>query len=98
MASIGKTTPQLYRDCLRLANHVASDSPKGRFIRSSIRSSFKKHMHITDPTLMESLRGNAIRALANYLMAETGLKDEKMKRSIDSYSARELDSVKSNSI
>jgi diaminopimelate epimerase len=39
--------------------------------------------------------GNAIRALANYLMAETGLKDKRIRESIDKYSS--FDAIKTTS-
>lgn len=41
------------------------------------------------------LVGNAIRGLANYLMAESGMKDERVRKSIERYSKQEADTTKS---
>lgn len=96
MGSIGKTTIQIYRDCLRLAHFVGggSNSPKGRSIKENIRSSFKKNKGATNPAEIEVMRGHAIRALANYLMLNQGIRDERMKKSLDNFSNKEADSVK----
>lgn len=94
LGSIGKTTVHLFRDCLRLAHYIASNSPKGHLLKATIRSSFKRHKNETDPVVIESLKGNAVRALANYLMVESGLRDSKLKKSLDAYSESEAESVK----
>jgi hypothetical protein len=93
MSAIGKTTVQLYRDCLRLANHIGSNSPKGRVLKSSIRSSFKANKFETNVESIERMKSNAVRALANYMLAESGLRDSKLKKSIDKYSADEANTL-----
>jgi len=73
-----RTSKQLFRDSLRLSQHIAGkNSPKGRQLVHMIRSEFKKNMNEIDPVKIEALKGAAIRALATYLMMESSAKDER---------------------
>ena len=48
MAS-GRTPLQLYRDCLRLIEHVAAGGAKARVLKETVRSRFKANMLEKDP-------------------------------------------------
>ena len=54
--AINKTTPQLYRDCLRLVKHVGGQSPKGRSMRALVGAEFRKNAAVTDEKALEKLR------------------------------------------
>ncbi|GAB5035415.1 Hypothetical protein NocV09_02600570 [Nannochloropsis oceanica] len=75
----GKSAVQLYRDCLRVADHIASKSPKGIALRNMLRSEFKKHANVEDGKQVEQLKMNAARGLANYLLYESGSKEPKIR-------------------
>lgn len=90
-----RTVPQLFRDCLRLISHVAGKSKKALAIRKVVSSEFKKNKKVSDPEMIDALKSNAIRGLANYLMIESSQKDERLKEKAANYSSRTLDSIKS---
>ena len=69
--AIAKTTPHLYRDCLRLVSHVGGQSAKGRAMKMMVTSEFRKHADVTDEKELEALRANAVRALSNYMVYES---------------------------
>ncbi|EWM21005.1 hypothetical protein Naga_100081g12 [Nannochloropsis gaditana] len=75
----GKSSVQLYRDCLRVADHIASKSPKGIALRKMLRSEFKKNAAVDDAKQVEQLKMNAARGLANYLLYESGSKEPKIR-------------------
>ena len=77
--TISRKTPQLYRDCLRLVQHIAGKSAKGNQLRLIVRNEFKKNAHVEDPQVVENLKCNAIRGLSNYLMLQSFNKDSKLK-------------------
>lgn len=62
-----KTVPQIYRDCLRTARHMAGQSNKGRAIASQIKAEFRRNADVEDPKEIDELKQNAVQALANYL-------------------------------
>ena len=68
---IAKTTPQLYRDCLRLVNHIGGQSAKGGAMKLMVNTEFRKHADVTDEKQLEGLRANAVRALSNYMLYES---------------------------
>eukprot|EP00953_Heterococcus_sp_UTEX-ZZ885_P023575 12949-Heterococcus_DN1.PRE.1 len=49
---------QLYRDCLRLANHVGGRSPKGEAMRKMIGLEFRKNATERDAKKIEDLKVN----------------------------------------
>ena len=59
--AVSKSTPHLYRDCLRLARHIGGDSAKGLGLRAMVRTEFKKNKAVADPEAVEALRANAVR-------------------------------------
>ena len=75
-----RTTPELFRDCLRLVNHVAGGrtSAKGAALRKIVASEFRKNAEVKDEQVIEALRGNAVRALCNYLMLQSLGKDDNL--------------------
>ena len=50
--AIAKTTPQLYRDCLRLVNHVGGQSAKGRAMKMMVQTEFRKHADAVEAELL----------------------------------------------
>ena len=64
-----------------------------------VRAEFKKSMHEKDEAKIEALKAGAIRALSNYMLYESGAKDEKlqgaMKRQSDD-ALGDLQSLKSS--
>ena len=58
-----------------------------------IRTEFRKHADVRDPAVIEQLKSNAVRGLANYLMIESISKDKKLKEHADAFNKKELDSV-----
>ena len=94
-ASITRTTPQLFRDCLRLVNHIAGKSKKGEQLRRIVGGEFRRNSKVEDAEKVSQLKSNAIRALANYLMLESASKDSRFKDKAASYSNREANSISS---
>lgn len=83
-----RTVPQLYRDCLRLIQHVApGSSKKGIAVRTIVRNQFRKN---TDPDKIELYKADAIRALSNYLLAMNISKDDKAKTAVDEFHHRSI--------
>lgn len=92
-SAISRTTPALFRDCLRLIIHIAGKSKKGEQLRRIVGGEFRKNAKVSDEATITALKSNAIRALANYLMIESSAKDARFnKRSLD-YSARTSDTL-----
>lgn len=83
MSPSQRTAIELYRDLLRLVNHVAPGvSPKSFALRAMIRSEFDKSRGLSpenppDQEKIEGLKGNAVRALSNYMLYEGAVHDKK---------------------
>jgi hypothetical protein len=92
--AISRSAPQLYRDCLRLVQHIAGKSKKGDSIRKIVRQEFKKNSGLTDHTQIEHLKSHAVRGLANYLMIESTAKDAKLQKSANTYANKLADDLK----
>lgn len=71
-------------------------SPKGSQIRLIIKKEFLKNKNEIDPIRIESLKGNAIRALTNYLMMESSLKDNKFKQHMKNLNTKEVEYLKNH--
>ena len=91
-----KSTPQIYRDCLRLVKHIAGNSAKGLQLNKIIRNEFKKNKDATDNDIIEKLKSNAVRGLSNYLMMESSAKDERFQKHSTSFVRREAESLREN--
>eukprot|EP00741_Cyanophora_paradoxa_P011804 tig00020564_g11408.t1 len=65
-----RTTLQLFRDCIRLADYLGTKGANGNALKRHVRNEFKKHMFESNPEKIEQLRENAFRGLQNYLMYE----------------------------
>ena len=48
-----------------------------------VRSQFGAHQLETDPIVIETAKANAVRALANYMLLESGTKDAKIKKAMN---------------
>lgn len=88
-----RTTAELYRDCLRLVNHIAGHSVKGSSLRRIVQVEFRKNAHVEDEKVVEQLRGNAVRALSNYLVLESMSKDETLNKVAKKFSEKEADTI-----
>lgn len=91
---LNKTSIELYRDCLRLVRHIAGNSRKANQINKIIRNEFQKNASATDEDLIASLKANAVRGLANYLMIEASSKDKRLSEQSNIFNSRESDSIK----
>ena len=84
-----RTSLQLYRDLLRLINHVAPGAtPKSAALRSTVRSSFLSNAAATGSGL-EAAKAGAVRALANYMLVEGVGQDDGLKRRSEEFFERE---------
>jgi len=88
----GKTVIlKLYRDCLRLIQHVApGSSPKSLALRATVRSEFRRHAGLTDADAIETAKANAVRALSNYLLATAAPNDAKLETAANEYHSRSV--------
>mmetsp|Transcript_10965 Transcript_10965/g.15959 ORF Transcript_10965/g.15959 Transcript_10965/m.15959 type:complete len:106 (-) Transcript_10965:96-413(-) len=83
---VQRTALQLYRDCLRLVRHIApGNSPKGIALRTTVKAEFGKHKGVKDEAQIEVLKAGAIRALSNYMLYESGAKDEKLGSAMNKF-------------
>ena len=89
-----RTTIKLYRDCFRLVNHIAGKSQKGQSLKKVVGGEFRKNRDVTDLEQVEALKGNAVRALANYLMMESATKDERFREKIGKFASNEAATIK----
>ena len=83
---------QLYRDCLRLVSHIApGSSPKSLSLRTLVRSSFLKNKDLTDADAITDAKGQAVRALANYMVYESALRDGsgRLKNAVKAFTEKE---------
>mmetsp|Transcript_55974 Transcript_55974/g.65397 ORF Transcript_55974/g.65397 Transcript_55974/m.65397 type:complete len:109 (+) Transcript_55974:431-757(+) len=92
--NMGNTnTCQLFRDCLRLIQHIApGHSPKGTALKTMLRSEFVKSSTLKSSDEIENAKNNAVRALSNYMLYESGSKDNKLKKSMDRFNNETLSS------
>lgn len=68
---------------MRLVRHIApGNSPKRHSLRIMVRSSFELNRNETDIDKMEAAKANAVRALSNYMLLESGSKDPKIKQAM----------------
>eukprot|EP01031_Cornospumella_fuschlensis_P029810 gene29810-35991_t len=88
--AFSRSTPQLYRDCLRLVKHIAGRSQKGENIRRVLRHEFRKNATLDDPAKVEQLKSNAVRGLANYLMIESASKDARLGKQANIFAEKEI--------
>jgi hypothetical protein len=94
MKGVVRTTSQLYRDCLRLANHISGNgSKKSRNIKSIVRAEFRRNAAIKDTLQIDLLKSNAIRGLSNYLMIESSSKDERFQKKSSEYTKQQVNSI-----
>lgn len=71
---------------MRLVRHIApGSSPKGFALRSMVRGEFSKHKDEKDEDKIEALKAGAIRALSNYMLYESGGKDQKLGKAMNSF-------------
>mmetsp|Transcript_10652 Transcript_10652/g.15945 ORF Transcript_10652/g.15945 Transcript_10652/m.15945 type:complete len:107 (+) Transcript_10652:59-379(+) len=78
-----KTTLQLYRDCLRLANHIGGQGAKGKAMRGMIALEFRKHLNEKDKVKIDDLKMHAVRGLSNYMVHESSGKNRRLKEKMD---------------
>uniref|UniRef100_A0A7S2YEL5 Uncharacterized protein n=1 Tax=Entomoneis paludosa TaxID=265537 RepID=A0A7S2YEL5_9STRA len=93
-SQVKRTTPELYRDCLRLIRHVAPGTSSGKAValRTMVRGEFKKPL--TAGQDVESRKAQAIRALSNYMLTVAAPKDEKLKSSMKDFHGRSVQEAK----
>jgi len=104
-----RTSIELYRDLLRLVKHIApgTTSPKSISLRMMIRGEFNKSRHLSpdraaDQPQIESMKANAVRALSNYMLYESGVKDSsrggKLGNAMDRFHDRNMEEMRDNAV
>lgn len=63
-------TLKLYRDCLRLAEHVGSKGGNTHAIKKQIQLQFRKNAGEADPDKIIEQKEAAVRGLSNYMFVE----------------------------
>ena len=61
---VSRTSVQLYRDCLRLVNHMAGNSAKGNQLRAIVRGEFKRNKDVHDEEKVAALKTEYVHAAA----------------------------------
>ena len=90
---------KLYRDCMRLVKHIApGDSAKSIAMKTMVRTEFVKNRNEKDEAKIEVQKGAAVRALANYMLYESGNKDAKLGKAMKRYHDSSVKSAKDDSI
>jgi hypothetical protein len=66
--------------------HIApGHSAKSEALRATIRTQFAMGRQETDPQRIQQLQANAIRALSNYMLYESGSKDPTLSKAMKTY-------------
>ncbi|CAM9614588.1 unnamed protein product [Discosporangium mesarthrocarpum] len=91
---IQRTSLQLYRDCLRLVDHIAAKSAKGQQLRHILRGEFEKNRDVKDQDKIDQLKGNAIRGLSNYFLHESSSNDPRLKERMDAVKRNAINQLK----
>jgi hypothetical protein len=82
---------------MRLVRHIApGSSPKGLSLRTMVRSEFSKNQKEKDPTKIEALKAGAIRALSNYMLYESGTKDQKLGKAMNTFNDNTRKEIKND--
>lgn len=77
---------QLYRDCLRLVNHIApGNSGKSTALRNIVKQEFSKNRHVQEEQQIQALQSHAVRALSNYLLFQNAGSDPKVKQAFKTF-------------
>jgi hypothetical protein len=78
-----------------LIDHVSpGQSPKSIALRRTVKTEFSKHHDETDPHRIDELKGNAVRALSNYLIATSAPKDPKLSSAMKDFHGRSVEKAK----
>lgn len=60
-----KTVPQVYRDCLRLIDHIGGQSRKADVMRKLVAREFRAHSEEKDEKKIEHLKRKSVTARGN---------------------------------
>mmetsp|Transcript_7330 Transcript_7330/g.10823 ORF Transcript_7330/g.10823 Transcript_7330/m.10823 type:complete len:120 (-) Transcript_7330:319-678(-) len=91
---VTRTSLQLFRDCLRLVKHIApGESAKGVALRAMVKTEFRKNKDEEDEGKIEVQKSAAVRALANYMLYESGTKDAKLGKAMKQYHDTSINSA-----
>ena len=63
-------------------------------LKQTVRMEFEKHRGETNPQVVEHRKANAIRALSNYMLFESGTKDVKVKKAMEEYHTSSVEELK----
>ena len=84
---------------MRLVKHIApGDSAKSIAMKTMVRTEFVKNRNEKDEAKIEVQKGAAVRALANYMLYESGNKDAKLGKAMKRYHDSSVKSAKDDSI
>lgn len=89
-------TCQLYRDCLRLVNHIApgTASTKNKALRLTVQSEFRKKKDLKLAEEIEAAKADAVRALSNYMLAVSAPKDSSLSSQMQDFHGRSVRKAK----
>lgn len=65
-------------------------SSKSQALRKNVRDQFERRRNETDPDVIETYKLDAVRALSNYLLATSALKDPKVASAMKDFHKRSI--------
>mmetsp|Transcript_12025 Transcript_12025/g.23626 ORF Transcript_12025/g.23626 Transcript_12025/m.23626 type:complete len:217 (-) Transcript_12025:133-783(-) len=72
-----KSSKEIYKDLVRLINHIGARTEKGKRLLETVRHEFRKNKHLTDPEAIEEAKAAGARALSNFLLSDSLSKMQK---------------------
>eukprot|EP00470_Lotharella_oceanica_P008379 CAMPEP_0170199894 /NCGR_PEP_ID=MMETSP0040_2-20121228/69588_1 /TAXON_ID=641309 /ORGANISM="Lotharella oceanica, Strain CCMP622" /LENGTH=362 /DNA_ID=CAMNT_0010450055 /DNA_START=446 /DNA_END=1534 /DNA_ORIENTATION=- len=72
-----KSSKEIYKDLVRLINHIGARTEKGKRLLDTVRHEFRKNKHLTDPEAIEEAKAAGARALSNFLLSDSLSKMQK---------------------
>ena len=87
---------KLFRDCIRLVQHIApgSTSGKSNALRNTVRNEFRKNRMLQTEDEIIIAKAAAIRALSNYMLTNSARKDPKLHIAMKEYHGRSVKAAK----
>lgn len=80
---------------MRLVHHVApGHSPKAIALRNSVRAQFQQNKSLTNPVEIDNAKAGAVRALANYMLFESGAKDAQVSKAMSNFHTTSVEQAK----
>lgn len=83
---------------MRLVRHIApgESSPKSIALRTTIRNDFRSKKFLTNEIEIENAKASAVRALSNFLLANSAPKDPKVHSAMKDFHGRSVQDAKNH--